>query len=102
MELYSSAEGGKTVAVRAGFGCPCFTYKTTEAAGWEARLQLGNAHFEPGTKRRVGFVFLSEEGAGELKRVGRFYLWEGRFIGEANVVTQGHFPRRSEPFEPHS
>jgi len=43
----------------------------------------------PGDHRRVGFVFLSgEEAVTELRKVGRFYLWEGRFIGEAVIVEQ--------------
>jgi len=34
----------------------------------------------------VGFVFLSSEGAEKMRRARRFYLWEGRFIGEALVT----------------
>ncbi len=49
-------------------------------------MQLGDEPFEPGTERRVGFVFLSDEGAETMKRAGRFYLWDGRFVGEASVV----------------
>jgi hypothetical protein len=49
-------------------------------------MQLGREPFQPGTERRVGFVFLTEEGAETMKQAGRFFLWEGRFIGEASVV----------------
>ncbi len=49
-------------------------------------MQLKGELFEPGTERRVGFVFLTEEGAETIKRAGHFFLWEGRFIGEATVV----------------
>jgi len=43
---------------------------------------------KPGESRRVGFVFLSgEEAAAVFRRAGVFYLWEGRFIGEAVVVS---------------
>lgn len=41
----------------------------------------------PGEQRRVGFWFLSPEGAETMKQVGHFYLWEGNFIGEADVVS---------------
>lgn len=51
-----------------------------------ARLQLDNTPFEPGTTRRIGFVFLSTEGAEAMKRVGLSYLWEDRVVGEARVV----------------
>jgi hypothetical protein len=40
-----------------------------------------------GEQRRVGFVLLSgEEAARELRGAGKFYLWEGRFVGEAIVI----------------
>ena len=39
--------------------------------------------------RRLGFVFLSgEESAAIFRQAGKFFLWEGRFIGEAVVVTE--------------
>jgi hypothetical protein len=49
-------------------------------------MQLKDEPFEPGTERRVGFVFLTEDGAQAMKRAGRFFLWEGRFVGEAKVI----------------
>jgi hypothetical protein len=56
--------------------------------GWDARLQLDDEPFHPGTRRRVGFIFLSAEGAETMKRAGHFYLWEGGFVGEATIVNQ--------------
>ena len=50
-------------------------------------MQLGDEPFEPGPERRVGFVFLTDEGASTMKRAGRFFLWDGRFVGEASVVS---------------
>jgi hypothetical protein len=49
-------------------------------------LQLGHEPFEPGSKRRAGFIFVSPEAVELMKGAGRFYLWEGRFVGEASVV----------------
>jgi hypothetical protein len=41
----------------------------------------------PGERRRLGFVFLSGATAVlALRSCERFYLWEGRFIGEAEIV----------------
>ena len=55
-------------------------------AGWDA-WPLLEEPLEPGDRRRLGLVFLSgEETADVFRRTGRFYLWEGRFIGEAVVV----------------
>jgi len=42
----------------------------------------------PGEQRpAVPFVFLSPEGGKEMRQAGHFYLWEGRFVGEAIVVS---------------
>ncbi len=58
-----------------------------QQGAWDAHMQLGDEPFEPGTARRVGFVFLTEDGASTMKRAGRFFLWDGRFVGEASVVS---------------
>ena len=43
---------------------------------------------EPGQRRLLGFVFLAGQEAVDALRVGdTFYLWEGRFIGEAVIVA---------------
>ncbi len=40
-----------------------------------------------GQRRRIGFAFLYPESATTVRSAGRFFLWAGRFIGEATVVT---------------
>ena len=36
----------------------------------------------------MSFVFLSgDEAVRALTRAKKFYLWDGRFVGEADVVT---------------
>ena len=48
---------------------------------------LGDDPMYPGEIRRVGFSFLSgSEAATALSRNGRFYLWENRIIGEAEIA----------------
>jgi len=55
--------------------------------GYDGWPLLGKTSIEPGEQRRLGFVFLSgEEAANILRKAGKFYLWEGRVIGEAVVV----------------
>jgi hypothetical protein len=54
--------------------------------GWDAWLLLGDAPLNPGDERRLGFVFFTSEGLERMRSAGKFYLWEGRFIGEATVV----------------
>jgi len=91
--LYSTDEGGRASPMSLGYGCSCFAANDFAAGGWDARLQLGDAVFAPGTNRRVGFVFLSGREAAEVMwEAGRFFLWEGRFIGEATVVSTGSWP----------
>jgi len=52
--------------------------------GWPV---LGDTAIQPGESRRLGFVFLSgEETAKLLRDAGKFFLWEGGFIGEAVAV----------------
>lgn len=87
VRLYPTEEGGKTIPARKGYGCPCFISKDFAQDGWDARLQLDEIPFEPGTARRVGFVFIHPEGAVHMKEAGRFFLWDGRFVGEAEVVV---------------
>jgi hypothetical protein len=86
VRFFRSEGGGRKSAALRGWGCPCFVSKDATVGGWDARLQLNDEPFYPGTERRVGFVFLSPEGAETMRRAGHFYLWEGRFIGEATVV----------------
>src|SRR5205823_3402943 len=86
VRLYPTDEGGKSHPALRGWGCPCFVSNDNSTAGWDARLQLGDEPLEPGSERRVGFIFLSPEGADTMRRAGHFYLWERRFIGEATVV----------------
>jgi hypothetical protein len=48
---------------------------------------LGDTTLSPGERRKLGFVFLNgEESANTLREAGKFYLWEGRFVGEAAVI----------------
>jgi len=85
--LYATSSGGKQWTVQPGWGCPCSCSKSSDAVfydGWP----LLEAPLAPGECRRLGFVFLGgEDAAAVLRRVGTFYLWEGRFIGEAMVMT---------------
>jgi hypothetical protein len=85
--LYTTAEGGKKLAAQPGWGCPCCCSKSSPVVGWDG-LPLLDGPLAPGDRRRLGFVFLSgEEAADVLRKAGTFYLWEGRFIGDAVVVT---------------
>jgi hypothetical protein len=84
--LYPTAAGGKKIPMQGIFSCPCFLQRDTKAAGYDCRILVGETPFKPGERRRVGFVFLSgQQAVARMRETGRFFLWEGRFIGEANV-----------------
>ena len=97
MYLYPTEKGGREHAVHPGWGCPCARSMNPEVVGYgthehplicrDGWPQL-TAPLSPGETRRAGFVFLSPEASEELREAGTFYLWEGRFIGEATVVQQ--------------
>ncbi len=55
--------------------------------GYDGLPLLGDTPMGPGEQRRLGFVFPSGgDAAIALRSAGRFYLWEGRCIGEATVL----------------
>lgn len=87
VRLYSAADGGRTSTAYPGWGCPCIVSNGQLLAdGWNAWPLLDGTTLEPGAERRLGFVFMSGEGLRLMRAAGKFYLWEGGFIGEATVV----------------
>lgn len=79
--------GIRKSAVAPGWGCPCCASKDGPIVGYDGFPLLGDTPMELGTQRRLGFVFVSgEEAANIMRRAGKFYLWEGGFIGEAIIV----------------
>lgn len=68
------------------FGCPCMLARDAHEAH-DCRILLGGEPLLLGKPRKVGFVFLHPESANIFNAAGKFYLWEGKVIGEA-VVCQ--------------
>lgn len=86
VSLYPTADGGRREPMMPGFLFPVTVGNTTPLHVWDALPLLRDKPFAPGETRRIGLVFLSgQEAATELRRAGKFYLWDGRFIGEAIV-----------------
>jgi hypothetical protein len=84
--LYASERGGRKGATPSDwFGCPCMVSKDRDA--WDCRILLQGVPLAPGETRRVGMVFLSpNEAIPDLRQAGKFYLWEGGFIGEGTII----------------
>jgi hypothetical protein len=85
--MYASDNGGRAGLAYPGWGCPCMVSRSEPLVGWGAFLLLRTEAPAPGDRRRIGFCFLSgDEAATIMRNAGKFYLWEGRFIGEAEVI----------------
>ena len=88
--LYPTEQQGRAQPIRLGYGCPC-TLQREEGAGWvgyDGWPLLGDTPMAPGERRRLGFAFMSgQEAVTYLTTSPRFYLWEGRIIGEAEIVA---------------
>ena len=99
--LYTMEEGGASFTKLPGWGCMCCESKNSFITredgrryrfghdGWPQLTQS----ISPGDRRRLGFVFpfSGKESAEALRKNGKFYLWEGKFIGEA-VILEAHAP----------
>lgn len=87
--LYPTEQGGKQNPISLGWGSPC-TVQHEEGDGWvgyDGWPLLDDTPMAPGERRRVGYVFLSGQKAVEhLAANDKFYVWEGRIIGEAIIV----------------
>ena len=102
--MFHTSQGGRAGPALPGWGCPCWPAISQPVAGSDGRLQpprsdptaapvmydgfplLGDAPLLPGQALRLVFVFLSPDAPEQLRRAGRFYLWEGAFVGVATVA----------------
>lgn len=86
--LYETANGGRACPALPGFGCLLMTSRDLPYSGWDGLLLLRDQPMHPGERRRLGFVFLTPESALPVfRQAERFYLWDGRFIGEGTIAS---------------
>src|SRR5260221_14255480 len=85
--LYPTDAGGRKAPMGQGYRGACYTEKDTSPGGWTVFIDVGETPLSPGEKRRVGISVLHDEGRKLILDVGRFYLWDGRFVGEATNIT---------------
>ena len=83
--LYPPRNPGLGQPIQLGWGCPCSRDRSLTEF-WDG-YPLLESEMMPGQRRRIGFVFMSGTDAVEaLATVDLFYLWDGRFIGEAQII----------------
>jgi hypothetical protein len=86
LTLYPAEQSGRTLPIPPGYGCPCSSDRSTRET-WDGSPLLGDEPMVLGETRTVGFVFLSgAEAVKALAAKQTFFLWEGRFIGEARIL----------------
>ena len=86
--LYPSEEGGRKTPMKPGIRCPAFAHKETSEGGWTCQIDFEGDWMKPGESRRARFKFLLKEGAELMRGTGKFFLWDGKFFGEANIVAE--------------
>lgn len=89
VRMYAADANGRKSPAVLGWGVPCMISLAEPLKGWDAWPIFDETRpLEPGESRQVGFYFLSGDEATRIMReAGHFYLWEGRPIGEAVVVS---------------
>jgi len=90
LTLWPTEKGGRKSAIRLGYGSPCTVQRERgdEWICWDGWPLLGDTELAPGQSCRVGYTFMSGQQAVEALSVnGKFYLWEGHLIGEAQIVA---------------
>lgn len=87
IELYTTEAGGRTLAVLPGWGCPAMV-DPVEKVAYDVWPILRETPLLPGDRRRLGLIFSNPEGADVLRKARSFFLWEGKLIGEGQVVDE--------------
>ena len=86
LTLYPTEMGGRIEPLTLeGVGLPCRLTEKSEPF-YDCRLFLNGQHIAPGETKRVCIRFSFAAAAPLFRAAGKFYLWDGRNIGEAVVV----------------
>jgi hypothetical protein len=86
LTLYETQAGGRRGPILPGYSCPCMASREKPWVGHDAFPLLGQEPMYPGQRRRLGLVFISPDGLTALRDSEKFFLWEGKIIGEAVPV----------------
>ena len=84
--LYPTHQNGrKSLITGEWYGCPC-KFHEADFSAWDCRILINGEPFAPGETKEFAIVFLTAEIAPLFGLVERFFIWEGRVIGEAHRI----------------
>jgi hypothetical protein len=94
LSLYPEEISTRSNAILPGWSCPCFAVKEAfenrraQIPASDGAPILVDGPMQLGETREVDFIFpLAGKDAGPLiEKVTKFYLWEGGYIGEVDVL----------------
>lgn len=98
--LFPKEQGGPKQIKVCGWGHACCLERDRSIPAFDGWLQLGDRILSAGDTVEVGYVFLSGQVAADaLRSAGGFHVWDGSFIGHANVIEEleDRHPRRTQP-----
>jgi hypothetical protein len=82
--LYATVDAGRKSTAFPGWGCPCCVSRQEPIVGYDSWPLLGDTPIEPGERRLLGFVFLSEKRLSSCGRQGH-----STFGKAASWVSEG-------------
>src|SRR5690242_13368719 len=85
--LYPSSAGGRNTPIQGNrFKCPC-KFDARDHTAWDCQIMLDGKTLAPGETLLLEVQFMSPELAPDFRSAKKFYLWEGRIIGEAAAIN---------------
>jgi len=89
--LYPTEQGGRKSAARGsyrpiGFLRKDSTRSSVDDPDYGIFFQLGDVLIAPGETKRVNCFFIHRPSFEVFMNAKKFYIWEGRFVGEATLI----------------
>ena len=87
IRMYPRNEEGAVKTKRNGWRAPCFSQKSVDVGGYTGHFIVDGEGLTAGMRKNVGIKFLNKANAlKEFSVSGIFYIWEGRFLAEAEII----------------
>jgi len=94
LSLYPEETSARSYPIPPGWSCPCFAVKDpfenrrAQSPANDGAPILVDGPMQLGETREVDFIFplAGKDAVPLVEKVTKFYLWEGGYIGEADVL----------------